>query len=125
VNDKVDATIDDVRRDSIKKNHTATHILHEALRQLLGDHVGQKGSLVQPDRLRFDFSHFEAVTKDELREIERVVNDEIRRNFALNTELMAIDDAKAKGAMALFGEKYDDEVRVVTIGDYSIELCGG
>ncbi|MBB1349095.1 MULTISPECIES: alanine--tRNA ligase [unclassified Pseudoalteromonas] len=125
VNDKVDATIDDVRRDSIKKNHTATHILHEALRQLLGDHVGQKGSLVQPDRLRFDFSHFEAVTKDELREIERVVNDEIRRNFALNTELMAIDDAKAKGAMALFGEKYDDEVRVVTIGEYSIELCGG
>ncbi|ATC87704.1 alanine--tRNA ligase [Pseudoalteromonas arctica] len=125
VNDKVDATIDDTRRDSIKKNHTATHILHEALRQLLGDHVGQKGSLVQPDRLRFDFSHFEAVTKDELREIERVVNDEIRRNFALNTELMAIDDAKAKGAMALFGEKYDDEVRVVTIGEYSIELCGG
>ncbi|MEL0655827.1 alanine--tRNA ligase [Pseudoalteromonas issachenkonii] len=125
VNDKVDATIDDARRDSIKKNHTATHILHEALRQLLGDHVGQKGSLVQADRLRFDFSHFEAVTKDELREIERVVNDEIRRNFALNTELMAIDDAKAKGAMALFGEKYDDEVRVVTIGDYSIELCGG
>ncbi|KDC48593.1 MULTISPECIES: alanine--tRNA ligase [Pseudoalteromonas] len=125
VNDKVDATIDDTRRDNIKKNHTATHILHEALRQLLGDHVGQKGSLVQPDRLRFDFSHFEAVTKDELREIERVVNDEIRRNFALNTELMAIDDAKAKGAMALFGEKYDDEVRVVTIGDYSIELCGG
>jgi len=125
VNDKVDATIDDTRRDSIKKNHTATHILHEALRQLLGDHVGQKGSLVQPDRLRFDFSHFEAVTKDELREIERVVNDEIRRNFALNTVLMAIDDAKAKGAMALFGEKYDDEVRVVTIGDYSIELCGG
>ncbi|TMO09075.1 alanine--tRNA ligase [Pseudoalteromonas sp. S558] len=125
VNDKIDATIDNTRRDSIKKNHTATHILHEALRQLLGDHVGQKGSLVQPDRLRFDFSHFEAVTKDELREIERVVNDEIRRNFALNTELMAIDDAKAKGAMALFGEKYDDEVRVVTIGDYSIELCGG
>ena len=125
VNDKVDATIDDARRDSIKKNHTATHILHEALRQLLGEHVSQKGSLVQPDRLRFDFSHFEAVTKQELRDIERVVNDEIRRNFALNTELMAIDDAKAKGAMALFGEKYDDEVRVVTIGDYSIELCGG
>ena len=125
VNDKVDATIDDARRENIKKNHTATHILHEALRQLLGEHVSQKGSLVQADRLRFDFSHFEAVTKDELREIERVVNDEIRRNFALNTELMAIDDAKAKGAMALFGEKYDDEVRVVTIGDYSIELCGG
>jgi len=125
VNDKVDATIDDARRERIKKNHTATHILHEALRQLLGEHVTQKGSLVEPDRLRFDFSHFEAVTKEELREIDRVVNDEIRRNFALSTELMAIDDAKAKGAMALFGEKYDDEVRVVTIGDYSIELCGG
>jgi alanyl-tRNA synthetase len=125
VNDKVDAAIDDARRERVKKNHTATHILHEALRQLLGEHVSQKGSLVDPERLRFDFSHFEAVTKDELRDIERVVNDEIRRNFALNTELMAIDDAKAKGAMALFGEKYDDEVRVVTIGDYSIELCGG
>ena len=125
VNDKVEAAIDDARRERVKKNHTATHILHEALRQLLGEHVSQKGSLVDPERLRFDFSHFEAVTKDELRDIERVVNDEIRRNFALNTELMAIDDAKAKGAMALFGEKYDDEVRVVTIGDYSIELCGG
>jgi alanyl-tRNA synthetase len=125
VNDKVEASIDEARRERIKKNHTATHILHEALRQLLGEHVAQKGSLVQPDRLRFDFSHFEAVTKEELREIERVVNDEIRRNFALGTELMAIDEAKAKGAMALFGEKYDDEVRVVTIGDYSIELCGG
>lgn len=125
VNDKVEASIDDARRDRVKKNHTATHILHEALRQLLGEHVSQKGSLVDPERLRFDFSHFEAVTKAELREIERVVNDEIRRNFALNTELMAIDAAKEKGAMALFGEKYDDEVRVVTIGDYSIELCGG
>ncbi|MBQ4833889.1 alanine--tRNA ligase [Pseudoalteromonas sp. MMG010] len=125
VNDKVEASIDDARRDSIKKNHTATHILHEALRQRLGEHVNQKGSLVQAERLRFDFSHFEGMTKDELQDIERVVNDEIRRNFALNTELMAIDDAKAKGAMALFGEKYDDEVRVVTIGDYSIELCGG
>ncbi|MCX2581987.1 hypothetical protein OQ641_29710, partial [Klebsiella pneumoniae] len=81
--------------ERIKKNHTATHILHETLRQLLGEHVGQKGSLVQAERLRFDFSHFEAVTKEELREIERVVNDEIRCNFALSTELMAIDDAKA------------------------------
>jgi len=124
-NDKVDATIDSPRRERIKKNHTATHILHEALRQILGEHVNQKGSLVEPERMRFDFSHFEAVTKDELRQIEVAVNDEIRSNFALNTELMAIDDAKAKGAMALFGEKYDDEVRVVTIGDYSIELCGG
>jgi len=124
-NDKVDANIDAPRRERIKKNHTATHILHETLRQILGEHVNQKGSLVEPERMRFDFSHFEALTKDELRQIEVAVNDEIRRNFALNTELMAIDDAKAKGAMALFGEKYDDEVRVVTIGDYSIELCGG
>ncbi|MFC3031091.1 alanine--tRNA ligase [Pseudoalteromonas fenneropenaei] len=125
VNDKVDAHIDAERRDRIKKNHTATHILHEALRQALGEHVAQKGSLVMPDRLRFDFSHFEGVSKAQLREIEDAVNAEIRRNFALHTELMAIDEAKAKGAMALFGEKYDDEVRVVSLGDYSIELCGG
>ncbi|WP_462170036.1 alanine--tRNA ligase [Pseudoalteromonas xiamenensis] len=125
VNDKVDAQIDSERRDRVKKNHTATHILHEALRQELGEHVAQKGSLVMPDRLRFDFSHFEGVTKDQLRKIEDAVNAEIRRNFELKTELMDIDDAKAKGAMALFGEKYDDEVRVVTIGEYSIELCGG
>ena len=90
-NDKAEATIDAARRDSIKKNHTATHILHETLRQILGEHVNQKGSLVDPERLRFDFSHFEAVTKDELRQIERAVNDEIRRNFALETELMAIE----------------------------------
>ncbi|WP_105254863.1 alanine--tRNA ligase [Pseudoalteromonas sp. T1lg75] len=125
VNDKVDARIDAERRDRIKKNHTATHLIHEALRQELGEHVNQKGSLVQPDRLRFDFSHFEGVTPEQLQRIEKQVNDEIRRNFALQTELMAIDAAKKKGAMALFGEKYDDEVRVVSIGDYSIELCGG
>ncbi|WP_105190615.1 alanine--tRNA ligase [Pseudoalteromonas sp. T1lg48] len=125
VNDKVDARIDAERRDRIKKNHTATHLIHEALRQELGEHVNQKGSLVQPDRLRFDFSHFEGVTPEQLQRIEKQVNDEIRRNFALQTELMAIDAAKEKGAMALFGEKYDDEVRVVSIGDYSIELCGG
>ncbi len=125
VNDKVDARIDTERRDRIKKNHTATHLIHEALRQELGEHVNQKGSLVQPDRLRFDFSHFEGVTAEQLQRIEKKVNDEIRHNFALETELMAIDDAKEKGAMALFGEKYDDEVRVVSIGDYSIELCGG
>jgi alanyl-tRNA synthetase len=99
--------------------------VHEALRQVVGDHVAQKGSLVMPDRLRFDFSHFEGVTKAQLREVEDLVNAEIRKNFALQTELMDIDEAKAKGAMALFGEKYDDEVRVVSIGDYSIELCGG
>ena len=125
VNDKVDARIDGERRDRIKKNHTATHLIHEALRQELGEHVNQKGSLVQADRLRFDFSHFEGVTPEQLQRIEKQVNDEIRHNFALKTELMAIDAAKEKGAMALFGEKYDDEVRVVSIGDYSIELCGG
>lgn len=125
INDKVDAQIDAPRRDRIKKNHTGTHILHEALRQALGEHVAQKGSLVMPERLRFDFSHFEAVTKTQLHEIENAVNAEIRANFALKTDLMGIDEAKAKGAMALFGEKYDDEVRVVSIGDYSIELCGG
>ncbi|KZN42121.1 alanine--tRNA ligase [Pseudoalteromonas luteoviolacea] len=125
INDKVDAQIDEHRRERIKKNHTATHILHEALRQILGEHVAQKGSLVMPDRLRFDFSHFEGVTKEQLRDIEEAVNAEIRANFALETQLMDIDEAKAKGAMALFGEKYDDEVRVVSIGEYSIELCGG
>ncbi|CAM4023076.1 alanine--tRNA ligase [Pseudoalteromonas byunsanensis] len=125
LNEKVDARIDIQRRESIKKNHTATHLVHEALRQVLGEHVAQKGSLVMPDRLRFDFSHFEGVTKAQLREVEDMVNAQIRSNFALNTELMDIDAAKEKGAMALFGEKYDDEVRVVSIGDYSIELCGG
>lgn len=125
INEKVDAQIDAQRRENIKKNHTATHLVHEALRQILGDHVTQKGSLVMADRLRFDFSHFEGVTKQQLREVEEMVNAQIRTNFALNTELMDIDAAKEKGAMALFGEKYDDEVRVVSIGNYSIELCGG
>ncbi|KAF7788039.1 alanyl-tRNA synthetase [Pseudoalteromonas rubra] len=125
VNDKADAQVDAARREDIKKNHTATHILHEALRQALGEHVAQKGSLVMADKLRFDFSHFEGVNKTQLRDIEDAVNAQIRTNFALNTELMDIDAAKEKGAMALFGEKYDDEVRVVSIGDYSIELCGG
>lgn len=125
LNERVNTSIDVARRDKIIKNHTATHLLHAALRSVLGDHVTQKGSLCDDEKLRFDFSHFEAVTKEELREVERLVNDEIRKNHTRDTELMDIEDAKAKGAMALFGEKYDDEVRVVTLGDFSTELCGG
>ena len=125
LNRRVMAEIDTARRDNIIKNHTATHILHAALRKVLGEHVTQKGSLVDPDKLRFDFSHFEAVTQDELSEVERMVNTQIRQNIERETALMQIDEAKAKGAMALFGEKYDDEVRVVTLGEFSVELCGG
>jgi alanyl-tRNA synthetase len=125
LNARVNAEIDTARRAAIVKNHTATHILHAALRKVLGEHVTQKGSLCDAEKLRFDFSHFEAVTATELNEIERLVNQEIRQNHARDTQLMQIDEAKEKGAMALFGEKYDDEVRVVTLGDFSTELCGG
>ena len=125
VNSRVNASIDTDRRDAIVKNHTATHLLHAALRKVLGEHVTQKGSLNEADKLRFDFSHFEGVTAGELKEVEQMVNEEIRNNVVRQTELMQIDDAKNKGAMALFGEKYDDEVRVVTLGGFSTELCGG
>ncbi|WP_337843260.1 alanine--tRNA ligase [Rheinheimera sp.] len=125
VGDMVDAAIDQARRDAIRKNHSATHLLHAALRTVLGEHVTQKGSLVGPDRLRFDFSHFEAVKADEIRRIEQLVNEQIQQNHEVLTRLMKIDDAKAAGAMALFGEKYDDEVRVLSMGEFSIELCGG
>ncbi|MBY6187055.1 alanine--tRNA ligase [Marinobacter hydrocarbonoclasticus] len=121
----VQAEVDAARRDAIRLNHSATHLLHAALRNLLGDHVAQKGSLVMADRLRFDFSHFEGVTREELDAIENQVNEQIRANHAIETELMEIEAAKAAGAMALFGEKYDDQVRVLSMGDYSIELCGG
>jgi alanyl-tRNA synthetase len=119
------AEVDAARRAAIRLNHSATHLLHAALRQVLGTHVTQKGSLVAPERLRFDFSHFQAVTHDELARVERLVNEQVRANAAAETRLMEYDQAVAAGAMALFGEKYDREVRVLSIGDFSTELCGG
>jgi alanyl-tRNA synthetase len=121
----VEARVDNARREHIRRNHTATHLLHAALREILGTHVQQKGSLVAPDRLRFDFAHFQAVTPEELRRIERRVNEQIRQNAAAETRTMAYDDAVAAGAMALFGEKYGDTVRVLKVGNFSTELCGG
>ncbi|MDA0128969.1 alanine--tRNA ligase [Vibrio sp. MarTm2] len=123
--DEVEAIVDAERRASISLNHSATHLLHAALRQVLGEHVTQKGSLVKPDNLRFDFSHLEAVTPAELKEVERLVNAQVRRNHVIETNVMDIESAKQKGAMALFGEKYDDEVRVLSMGEFSTELCGG
>jgi alanyl-tRNA synthetase len=121
----VEARVDQERRKAIALNHSATHLLHAALRNVLGKHVEQKGSLVAPDRLRFDFSHTQAVTPDELRQVEELVNSEIRENAPVQTRVMALDQAKAAGAMSLFGEKYDSDVRVLSIGDFSMELCGG
>jgi alanyl-tRNA synthetase len=125
VGDTVEARVDADRRNAIALNHSATHLLHAALREVLGKHVLQKGSLVAPDRLRFDFSHTQAVTPAELRRVEELVNTAIRGNAPAETRVMAFDDAVAAGAMALFGEKYSSDVRVLTIGDFSMELCGG
>jgi alanyl-tRNA synthetase len=125
VGEDVRAHVDGERRRAVALNHTATHLLHAALRKKLGTHVQQKGSLVAPDRLRFDFSHLQAVTPGELTDIERLVNAEIRRNAPAETRVMGYDSAVAAGAMALFGEKYEKDVRVLRIGDFSMELCGG
>jgi alanyl-tRNA synthetase len=124
--------VDHARRSAIRRNHSATHLLHEALRQVLGDHVAQKGSLVAPDRLRFDFSHPKPMTAEEIERVEDLANDYVLQNSPVTTRLMALDDARSSGARALFGEKYGDEVRVVAMGEgsgntmgWSVELCGG
>ncbi|HHR5905875.1 TPA: alanine--tRNA ligase [Providencia alcalifaciens] len=125
VNHRIAAIVNSERRNAIRLNHSATHLLHAALRQVLGEHVSQKGSLVNDKYLRFDFSHFEAMTQQQLRQVEDIVNAQIRQNSEIETELMDLEGAKAKGAMALFGEKYEERVRVLSMGDFSIELCGG
>ncbi|HEU4612234.1 MAG TPA: alanine--tRNA ligase, partial [Kofleriaceae bacterium] len=125
VGDKVKFNVDDQRREMIRANHSATHLLHHALKRVLGDHVGQKGSLVAPDRLRFDFTHFSPMTAEQIRQVEDLVNAEIRANKDSVVEVLPIEQAKQKGAVAMFGEKYGDKVRVVSIGGESIEFCGG
>ncbi|WP_101844376.1 alanine--tRNA ligase [Halobacillus sp. Marseille-P3879] len=123
--DTVKASVNKETRSYIVKNHTATHLLHQALKDVLGDHVNQAGSYVAPDRLRFDFSHFSSVTEEELNQIERIVNEKVWASLPVAVEYNSLEEAKEKGAMALFGEKYGSQVRVVQVGDYSLELCGG
>ncbi len=125
IGDKVNAQVDPELRSRIACNHSATHLLHAALRNILGEHVQQKGSLVDSEKLRFDFPHFEAISKAQLKQIENLVNRQIRQNHEVETNIMDIDAARESGAMALFGEKYDDQVRVLRMSDFSIELCGG
>jgi len=125
VGDRVDARVDARRRHLIALNHSATHLLHAALREVLGDHIQQKGSLVGPEHLRFNFSHFEPVGRERMLRIERLVNREIRENHLVETRIMSLDDTKTSGAVALFGEKYAEQVRVLRMGDFSLELCGG
>ena len=124
-NDQVDCLVNDQHRNSVKKNHTATHLMHKALKSILGEHVNQAGSLVHSDYLRFDLTHFEKISSQEIKNIEGMVNEQILLNTKLDVTLRSFDDAKEAGAEALFGEKYGDEVRVVQVGEYSMELCGG
>src|SRR5713226_7241086 len=125
VGDTVTAEVDVEKRDATRRNHTATHLVHAALREVLGGHVKQAGSVVAPNYLRFDFNHYQPMTQDEIKEVERLVNEQILRNVKVETDIMPVEDAIRAGAMALFGEKYSGMMRVLTVPGFSKELCGG